>query len=252
MADDHPVKVLDRRTIIKSAAAGVAAGPLLAAGLAAAPAPPGEPRWGFLIDLRKCIGCKACSIACKTEFDIRLGVFRASVKEYEEGKYPRAKRHFLPWLCNHCDSPICLRDCPVDEVEARFPWPDGREETYRKRATYQRPDGLVLIDQDRCIGCGACVDLCPYGVRYLDPIRDVADKCTLCAHRLDAGIIPSCVNTCQGRARMVGDLNEPGSEISRLIVEEDAEPIHGDWGTDPRCFYIGLEPRSFDEGRDVR
>ncbi|MFQ6111433.1 MAG: 4Fe-4S dicluster domain-containing protein, partial [Nitrospinota bacterium] len=107
--------------------------------------PPGARpvRWGFLVDVRKCIGCKACTVACKAEFDVRLGVSRASVRELEHGTYPNAKRSFLPWLCNHCENPICLTNCPVEEVEATFTFPNGKKVKYKKRATYQRPDGIV-------------------------------------------------------------------------------------------------------------
>lgn len=214
-------------------------------------------RWGFLVDLRRCIGCEACTVACKTENDVRLGVFRTSVKDYDHGTYPKAKRSFFPWLCNHCEKPACLEDCPVDEIEALFVWPDGKEETYDKRATYQRPDGLVLIDQERCVGCGACVELCPYKVRYQDPVKEgelggKADKCTMCVHRLDRGVVPACANTCQGGARIAGNLNDPKSEISEILRTEKAEPLHPDFGTDPRCFYIGLDQEAYDKGRDVR
>jgi tetrathionate reductase subunit B len=213
--------------------------------------------WGFLVDLNRCIGCKACSVACKTEFDVRLGVFRASVKELESGSYPNTKRTFLPWLCNHCDTPICIKDCPVDEMDAVFTWADGTEEKYKKRATYKRPDGPVLIDQDRCVGCGACVDLCPYNVRYQDPVREgevggIADKCTLCVHRLDKGLVPACVNTCQADARVAGNLNDPNSKISKHLKSLKTAVIHTDYGTDPQCRYASLDPKTYDEGRDVR
>jgi tetrathionate reductase subunit B len=244
---------VSRRAFLATTAtvAAATAAASTSAAIAAVPALGKKPRWGFLIDLRRCIGCKACTVACKTEFDVRLGVFRSSVKEHETGAYPNAKRSFLPWLCNHCETPVCLRDCPVDEMEASFTFPDGRKDSYRKRATYRRPDGAVLIDQKRCIGCGNCVEACPYKVRYMDPVKDVADKCSLCVHRLDAGIVPSCVNTCQGDARMAGDLNDSGSEISRIIREEGTQVIRADFGTKPQCFYIGLDPKAFDEGRDV-
>jgi tetrathionate reductase subunit B len=219
-----------------------------------------SPRWGFLIDLRRCVGCKACSVACKTEFDTRLGYFRSSVKELEKGTYPDTSRGFVPWLCNHCENPVCVEDCPVDEVDASFTFPDGETVTYRKHATYKRPDGAVLIDQHRCVGCGACVRGCPYDVRYLDeskkaggdPNEHPADKCTLCVHRLDEGIVPSCVNTCQGHARMVGDLNDPESEISVTLKANKTAVLLPEEKTGPQCFYIDLDPDVYKSGRDTK
>ncbi len=190
---------LDRRGLLKGAAAagtGALVGTLVAAGRRVSAAAEGgqQTRWGFLIDLRRCIGCRACTVACKTENDVRIGVFRSSVKELESGTFPDTKKSFLPWLCNHCKNPPCLAECPVDEIEAVFVWTDGTKESYKKRATYQRPDGLVLIDRDRCVGCGACVGLCPYKVRYQDPVMEAdfggaAAKGTLGAPRPQNGYL---------------------------------------------------------------
>lgn len=221
-----------------------------------------RPRWGFLIDLDRCIGCKACAVACKTEFGVPLGVFRSSVKELEYGKYPSVRRSFLPWLCNHCANPICITDCPVDEIDAEFVWPDGSKEPFRKRATYQRPDGIVVIDQDRCVGCGACVDLCPYKVRFLNPAKRTisedavddhpAEKCDLCQHRLKEGFVPACVNTCQAKARLVGDLNDPASEIAQAIKSRQCEVLLPEKGTNPQCRYLALNAETYSAGRDTR
>lgn len=222
----------------------------------------GSKRWGFLIDLNRCVGCRACAVACKTEFEVPLGVFRSSVKELDEGHFPDVSRSFLPWLCNHCDNPVCIADCPVDEVEAVFIWPDNTRQKYMKRATYKRPDGVVLVDQDRCVGCGACVELCPYKVRFLNPAKQTvsedavgdhpADKCTLCVHRLDAGLVPACVNTCQANARMVGDLDDPYSAISQAIKNNDIQVLLPVEGTKPNCNYVALNPRIYTDGRDTR
>jgi tetrathionate reductase subunit B len=215
-------------------------------------------RWSFLVDLERCTGCKACAVACKTEFSVPLGVFRSSVKEYDSGRFPETTRDFVPWLCNHCEKPICLTECPVDEIEGTFTWPDGTVETFLKRATFKRPDGVVLVDYDRCIGCGACVDLCPYGVRFLNPARknsdgdEVADKCTLCAHRLEAGSVPACVNTCPTEARLVGDINDPNSEISRRMKGKTGQVLLPDKGTQPNCHYLALNPKAYLDGRDTK
>jgi tetrathionate reductase subunit B len=264
----NKISKTNRRKFIKntSKAAGaavlVAASPLSTGGLINAIAGNKNYRWGFLIDLDKCIGCKACAVACKTESDVPLGVFRSSVKELDEGNYPHTKRSFVPWLCNHCKEPVCLKDCPVDEVNAEFVWPDKSIEKFKKKATYQRPDGVILIDNDRCVGCGACVGLCPYKVRFLNPVKKTvssdavgdqpAEKCDLCVSRLDNGVVPACVNTCQAKARIVGDIGDPDSEISRIIRDKSANALLPEKGTDPQCRYVSLNPKAYSEGRDTK
>lgn len=255
-------KVLETGGLAAIATVATAASPLTAGKILATVVKGKKHRWGFAIDLRRCIGCKACAVACKTEYEVPLGVFRSSVKEYEEGKFPDVKRSFVPWLCNHCDKPACLEDCPVDEIEAVFTWPDNTKQKFMKRATYKRPDGIVLVDQDRCVGCGACVELCPYHVRFLNPAKQTvsedavadhpADKCTLCVHRLEAGLVPACVNTCQGGARMVGDLDDPNSEISRFLKENEVQVLMPEKGTRPNCYYAALNPKAYSDGRDTR
>lgn len=215
------------------------------------------PKWGMLIDLRRCYGCKSCAIACKAEFDVRLGVFKSNVIEYEKGKFPNAERHFLPWLCNHCSDPPCVEVCPTDPVTKTH-----NGVSYEAKATYKRPDGSVLYDIERCVGCHACVEECPYKARYIDPLLKAGDepennaigKCTFCMHRVDQGIEPSCVNTCPGNARIFGDLNDPDSEISKLISEnkKDIKTIHPDYGTSPNVYYLDYSEETFDKGNDIR
>lgn len=157
---------------------------------------------------------------------------------------------------------MCLEVCPVDEMEAKFVWSDGTVEKYTKRATYQRPDGVVLVDQERCIVFGACVDECPYVVRFLNPAKQTvsedavgdnpADKCDLCVHRLDAGLVPACVNTCQAQARVIRDLNDPDSEISKIITSRKVAVRLPEKGTDPQCRYVSLNPATYIKGRDTR
>jgi len=216
-------------------------------------------RLAMVIDLDRCIGCKACAIACKTEFDTRLGVFRSQVIYNEHEEYPKTQRDILPWLCNHCDNPPCVPVCPVDPIDAEF---EGVK--FKKRATYKRPDGAVLIDQDRCISCGQCIRNCPYAVRSFDPGKKAggnpdanpADKCTFCEHRIEAGVVPSCVNTCQARARIFGDMNDPNSEVSQLLKKNKAEVLLPDRKTNPHVFYIGKKAKGINaalsKGEDIR
>ncbi len=250
--------IISRKDFLASASMAAAGGGLLLAPAGRALAREGgkrkEARWGFLIDLRKCKGCNTCQVACKTEFDVRLGVFRSGVLHHESGAFPNVKRVFVPWLCNHCDKPACLKICPTDEVRKKFVFPSGRKVAFRARATYKRPDGIVAVDSDRCTGCGSCIENCPYGVRYFDPSVDAgasdsepgakaATKCDFCAHRLEKGVVPSCVNTCPARARVIGDLNDPKSEISGILAQEkDVHVLLESEGTEPRCFYVGFDP----------
>ncbi len=229
-----------------------------------------EVRWGFLIDVKKCRGCSACSVACKTENDVRLGVFRNSVIEGELGEYPDTRRVQIPWLCNHCANPTCLDRCPVPPVKASLEMPSGEVVEYWARATYQRPDGLVLVDQTRCVGCGRCVEECPYGTRFPDWGKeaqgdasavglDIADpkstdKCTLCVHRLVEGLAPACIETCPADARLVGNLNDPSSAINAAIeaAGDRVSVANEGSGTEPRVYYIDFEEDVFDNGRDIR
>ena len=139
------------------------------------------PNYGFVIDQRKCIGCHACSVACKSENRVPLGVNRTWVKYVETGSFPHTRRHFQVNRCNHCANPPCVRICPVT-------------------AMYQRADGIVEFDSERCIGCKACLQACPYDAIYIDPETDTAAKCHYCAHRTDIGLEPACVIVCPTHA----------------------------------------------------
>ncbi|RMH34535.1 MAG: 4Fe-4S dicluster domain-containing protein [Nitrospirae bacterium] len=190
--------------------------------------PSSLPRYGMLIDLDRCIGCQSCTVSCKTENNIPPGYFRTWVKSVEKGRFPHVSRHYLPRLCNHCERPPCVDVCPV-------------------LATYKRPDGAVVIDEDRCIGCGYCVQACPYDARFINPETHRADKCTFCIHRVEAGYEPACVTTCIGGARIFGDLNDPNSHIAQRIATEPTQVLRPDFGTEPRVYYIGLDQHT--EGR---
>lgn len=182
-------------------------------------------RLAFLIDLRKCIGCNACTLACKSENDVPLGVWRSWVKRVEKGRYPHSMEFFLPILCNNCENPICVTVCPV-------------------KAGIIRPDGIVYIDPHRCIGCRYCMASCPYGVRYIHPTKKIAEKCYWCHHRVDAGLEPACVEACPTDAILFGDLNDPESKISKAVAENAVQVIKPESGTNPYVFYIGLDIES--------
>lgn len=175
--------------------------------------------YGFVIDNRKCIGCHACSTACKSENDVPLGVYRTWVKYVETGQYPDTRRHFQVTRCNHCANPPCVRICPV-------------------QAMYQRNDGIVEFDSSVCIGCKACMQACPYDAIHIDPETKTAAKCHYCAHRTDIGLEPACVVVCPEHAIIAGDMNDPTSEISRTLAWQDVTVRKPEQGTAPKLFYI--------------
>lgn len=246
---------ISRRKLLSGAGAAAAGAVVLASPVKEAAAAASVPRWGMVMDLRACIGCRACTVSCKAENDVSLGRFRTVVQEKTWGTFPATKKAFLPLMCNHCEGnekdgiPPCVKVCPQYPGDrATFVSPSGESISYRSGGTYKRPDGLILIDVKQCIGCGKCIDACPYGVRSFDPFtkagkeptKQAADKCTGCDHRIDNGVEPACVNTCQGNARIWGDLNDPESKVSKLIKEHGAEKniLLPDEGTRPNVFYI--------------
>ena len=223
---------LSRRNFMRTvgtataAVAAVAPSPIRAAVTGA------KPQYAMVIDDRRCTGCQACTVACKSEYDVPLGGSRSWVESVEKGTYPNVTRSFLPALCNQCSEPPCVPVCPVD-------------------ATYKRKeDGIVVIDQDECIGCRLCVEACPYDARFMnlaagDPKlnrrRGAAEKCDFCLHRVTEGVVPSCVNTCTGQARIFGDLNDPDSEVSKLLADNAVTVLKPEEGTKPNVFYIAAD-----------
>jgi DMSO reductase iron-sulfur subunit len=175
----------------------------------------------MLIDLDKCVGCDSCTVACKMENDVDLGTFWSKVVHIGPiGKFPDLSMYYLPVLCQHCKDPQCTKCCPTG-------------------ASYKREDGIVLVDRDRCFGCQYCVLACPYGVRTFSKEAGVIEKCTMCAHLIDQGKMPSCVDTCTAKARIFGDLDDPTSAIS-LKIREAGSNVHKlvDVGNGPSVQYI--------------
>lgn len=175
--------------------------------------------YGFVIDERSCIGCHACSTACKSENQVPLGVHRTWVKYTEVGAFPDVTRNFQVSRCNHCSNPPCVRICPVT-------------------AMYQRTDGIVEFDSDVCIGCKACLQACPYDAIYIDPETHTAAKCHFCAHRVETGLEPACVVVCPTHSILAGDLDDPGSEVSRALARNATTVRKPEQGTAPKTFYI--------------
>ena len=208
-------------------------------------------RWVMVIDQRKCVGCSSCTVACKAENQLPPGVVYRPVIEEEIGTYPNVSRRFTPRPCMQCDNPPCTQVCPVG-------------------ATFKRPDGIIQINYDVCIGCRYCINACPYSARTFDsgfyytkstpeeqpyeqqanfeygkrwdrakgsPIGN-ARKCTFCLHRLEAGMLPACTTTCIGGATYFGDANLPDSLVSELIGSPNVMRLKEELGTNPKVYYL--------------
>ena len=204
-------------------------------------------RLGMLVDTKRCIGCDTCAVACKTENNLPDGVWWNRVwtvggaeRDTPTGKFPELEMSFLTVACQHCENPPCVPVCPTG-------------------ATFKRDsDGVVLVDYDACIGCGACVEACPYdGVRTrnADAINWAAgfavghanvvpqqpatvSKCTFCTQRLDEGRLPACVEVCPTRARFFGDLDDPESEVSQVLSQRESFTLHPEAGTGPSVHFL--------------
>ena len=266
---------ISRRTLLKAAAVGV---PCLIGGgaifealtaLTSTPVPTVDPivagydaaahRWGFVVDAVACIGCGKCVVACKTENGVpldaehtRTWIERRTVAAdgtvivqspdagsngFEDAPLPItaadvSASQFVPHLCMQCELSPCTTVCPVG-------------------ATFRTADGVVLVDETRCIGCGYCLLACPYGARYIVPagartptgVAGVADKCTFCYHRVTRGQQPACVEVCPVQARKFGDLNDQASEVSVILRDRATRVLRPELGTKPRVHYLGLEDR---------
>ncbi|HCJ32699.1 MAG TPA: hypothetical protein DHV65_00135 [Ktedonobacter sp.] len=179
-------------------------------------------KYAFVIDQRKCIGCHACTVACKAEHDVPIGVYRTWVKYIEKGEFPNSRRYFLVNRCNHCDDAPCVAICPT-------------------KALYKRSDGIVDFDANRCIGCKSCMQACPYDALYIDPYSHTAAKCNYCAHRTEVGMEPACVVVCPVHAIVAGDMHDPHTEIARIIAREPVRVRKPEQGTKPNVYYVGAE-----------
>jgi Fe-S-cluster-containing dehydrogenase component/formate-dependent nitrite reductase membrane component NrfD len=184
-------------------------------------------KYAFVIDQRKCIGCHACTVACKAEHDTPIGVYRTWVKYIEKGEFPNSRRYFLVNRCNHCDNAPCVAICPT-------------------KALIKRKDGIVDFDSSRCIGCKSCMQACPYDALYIDPYSHTAAKCNYCAHRTEVGIEPACVVVCPVHAIIAGDIHTPDSEIARIIAREPVRTRKPEQGTGPNVYYLGAEEAAID------
>jgi tetrathionate reductase subunit B len=179
-------------------------------------------RYAMVTDLTRCVGCEACTAACSAEWDVPPGHARTRVLPTGPvGEFPRLRAAFYVAQCNHCDRPPCVEACPSG-------------------ATFQGPDGIVKIDPKLCIGCGYCIPACPYDARYLNPVTQKVDKCDFCAARLERGQLPACVTTCTAHAKFFGDLEDPNSEVYRLVYGRGAERIESDEvKIGPNVYYLG-------------
>lgn len=242
-----------RRNFIKKAAA---AGGLLATTVllnpynailfaSEKPTDPTKPWWGYGIDIEKCIGCGRCANACKSENNVPREpfYFRTWVEQYVikndgtvkvespnggidgfQQTVPEAdifKAFYVPKMCNHCYKSPCVQACPVG-------------------ATYETPDGVVLVDEAYCIGCRYCVQACPYGCRYIHPEKNVADKCTLCYHRISKGKVTACVEVCPTQARIIGNLNDKEGPLVKFLKEHTCLVLKPHLNTGSKLYYNAL------------
>ncbi|ATW23644.1 4Fe-4S dicluster domain-containing protein [Candidatus Formimonas warabiya] len=176
--------------------------------------------WGMLMDLRKCVGCYACTIACQNEHNLPFTVrWNKIMKMGPVGNYPNLTSYSVPVPCMHCQDAPCANGCPTG-------------------ASMVRKDGVVLVDRDKCVGCKFCLVLCPYGVRHYNEEKGIVEKCTFCMERLEEGRVTRCVETCQLKARYCGDLDDPDSEIVQLMRKHNAKPLYEELGTKPSVYYI--------------
>jgi len=183
----------------------------------------------MVIDQERCIGCEACSIACKienntTDYWIKVETQGGDVKDTPGGNFPNLTMNFLPKFCNHCGNPPCVDSCPEDALQ-------------------KRDDGIVVLDKELCTGCQSCLTACPYNIIVFDDDNNLAEKCNFCVHRVDQGLEPFCVICCEGQALYFGDMNDSNSRISNLISEKNMFQLKTEEGTNPNVYYIPPRPK---------
>ena len=180
------------------------------------------PRYAMVTDLRKCVACEACTSACNGEWEIPPGQARTRVRKTPvSGTFPMLMASALVAQCNHCDHPTCIAACPSG-------------------ATRQDEQGVVVVDQDLCIGCGFCVEACPYDARFIHALAKKADKCDFCAPRREQGLLPACVTTCPAQAKYFGDLEDRDSEVFRMVFTEGARRMESrSMAMGPNVYYLG-------------
>jgi Fe-S-cluster-containing dehydrogenase component/formate-dependent nitrite reductase membrane component NrfD len=183
--------------------------------------------WAKVVDHERCIGCHACSTACKSENQVPLSVHRTYVKYVDVGVYPHVRRAFQVTRCNQCADPPCTDVCPTG-------------------AMYQRPDGIVDFDKRICIGCKACIAACPYDAIFINPEDHSAEKCNFCAQRIDIGLEPACVVVCPVEAILVGDLNDRRSKVAQIVGREPVSVRRPEKETRPKLFYKGAHQATLD------
>lgn len=186
-----------------------------------------EKRYGMAIDTRHCVGCQTCTVSCKISNEVpgsahwnHLESLTGNVLYQSSGSYPHPTLAFRPMLCNHCNDPACVKNCPTGAM-------------HKDNMT-----GIVSVDQEVCIGCGYCSWVCPYGAPSMDDVAHVMSKCTFCSQRGAEEIEPFCVASCPANARIFGDLNDPESEVSKLIHEQHGVQYRPEAGTNPCVYYL--------------
>ncbi len=184
-------------------------------------------KWAKLIDQTSCIGCHACSTACKSENEVPLSVNRTYVKYVDAGVFPHTRRAFQVTRCNQCDDAPCVTACPTT-------------------AMYKRPDGIVDFVKTVCIGCKACIAACPYDAIFINPEDQAAEKCNFCAHRIDSGLEPACVVVCPTESILIGDLNDPQSKVAQIVAGEAVAVRRPEKKTEPKLYYKGADPVTLD------
>src|SRR6266566_2248860 len=191
------------------------------------PARPDRVQWAKVIDQTRCIGCHACTTACKSENEVPLSVTRTYVKSVDVGVFPQARRAFQVTRCNQCEDAPCVAACPTG-------------------AMFARPDGIVDFDKEACIGCKACMAACPYDAIFINPEDHSAEKCNFCAHRIDVGLEPACVVVCPTEAILIGDMNDADSKVARIINREPVSVRRPEKETLPKLFYKGAHQATLD------